>query len=73
MTALTMVCGEVARALQFVRRNGEPNRQLVLKLARERKIPSPVDMDLPVPYWRWSRAEVEAYAAGTWTPDRRAS
>lgn len=73
MDSLTLMCGEVASALGYNRRDGSPNRVLVRRLAREGKIPPPIDSTLTVGWWRWSRAEIEAYAAGEWAPTKAAS
>lgn len=69
MSPLTLTCGEVAVALGYLRTGqhaGEPNRTLVHRLARDGSIPQPIDMELSVTRWRWSRAEIEAYVAGQW-------
>lgn len=72
MTAqsLTLMCGEVAELLGYRRRDGKPNRDAIRRLAREGKIPPPIDDTLTTGWWRWSRAEVESYAAGEWKPRR---
>jgi hypothetical protein len=61
-----MSSAEVADTLGYRRRNGAPNTEVVRKLAREGRIPPPIDADLPVVYWRWSTAEVERYVRGEW-------
>lgn len=62
----TMLCGEVAEALSYFKRDGQPNREVVRKLARDGRIPPPIDDTLTVAHWRWSRTEIEAYVAGQW-------
>jgi predicted DNA-binding transcriptional regulator AlpA len=56
---LTLTSDDVATALGY-------SRVVVRRLARDGKIPPPIDPTLSVAWWRWSRAEVEAYAAGQW-------
>ena len=62
----TMSSADVAATLGYLRRNGQPNTEVVRKLARSGRIPPPIDVDLPVVWWRWSTAEVNAYVAGEW-------
>lgn len=64
--SLTLHCGQVATALGYFTKGGEPNRVVIRRLAREGRIPPPIDDTLTVAHWRWSRAEIEAYVAGTW-------
>lgn len=66
MAALTMSSAEVAETLGYFRRNGAPNTEVVRKLARDGRIPPPIDMTLPVVWWRWSTAEVDTYVEGSW-------
>lgn len=66
MEALTLMCGEVALALGYRLRDGSPNRKAIRTLAREGKIPPPIDDTLALAWWRWSRVEIESYAAGEW-------
>lgn len=66
MESLTLTTGEVAHALGYLSRDGRPNRAVVRRLARARKIPPPIDDTLALAWWRWSRAEIESYAAGQW-------
>lgn len=66
MTPLTLSAAEVADTLGYRRRNGAPNPETVRKLAREGRIPPPIDEELSVVLWRWSTAEVEAYVRGDW-------
>lgn len=66
MESLTLTTGEVARALGYFHRDGQPNRTVVRALARDGRIPPPIDMELATVLWRWSRAEIEAYVAGQW-------
>jgi hypothetical protein len=69
---LVLDTSAVAVALGYVRQRGahkgEPDRNLVRRLAREGKIPAPIDDELSPTRWRWSRAQIEAYAAGEWKP-----
>lgn len=64
--SLTVTCGQVAEALGYLTRDNRPNRPLIRRLAREGRIPPPIDMELATAHWRWSRAEIEAYATGNW-------
>lgn len=62
-----LVSGEVAVALNFLRtKDGQPDRRKVRKLAREGRIPGPVDDTLHALDWRWSRREIEQYQNGEW-------
>ena len=61
---LTLTTGEVATALGYLKRDGSPNRVLVRRLAVDGKLPPPIDRSLATVHWRWSRAEIEAYAGG---------
>lgn len=63
-----LVSGEVAVALNFLHNDGTPDRRKVRKLAREGRIPGPVDPDLHALDHRWARRDIEAYCDGTWTP-----
>lgn len=63
----TLTTGEVAEYLSLFERGGAPNRRLVRDLARNRKIPPPINEDIAVAHWSWSRAELDAYIAGQWT------
>jgi hypothetical protein len=67
--SLTLTCGQVAEALGYLTRDGRPNRPLIRKLVTENggpRIPPPIDDTLATVHWRWSRAEIEAYATGNW-------
>lgn len=56
---------EVGEALGYVRRGDRrPDRDKVRRLVREGRLPGPIDDELPVVDWRWSRRMVERYAAG---------
>lgn len=61
-----MDSAEVAATLGYRRRDGRPNTEVVRKLARDKAIPAPIDMTLPVVWWRWSTALITAYVAGEW-------
>lgn len=63
---LTLTSGEVASMIGFVKRNGEPNRPKIYAMAREGRIPGPIDPALRALDWRWARREIEAYCAGEW-------
>jgi predicted DNA-binding transcriptional regulator AlpA len=58
---LTLTSDDVATALGY-------SRVVVRRLARDGKIPPPIDSTLSVAWWRWSRAEIEAYASGHYLP-----
>lgn len=62
----TLTTGEVAEYLSLFEKDGKPHRRLVRDLARNRKIPPPINPDLSVAHWSWSRAELDAYIAGQW-------
>lgn len=64
MSALVLTVDDVAVALGYETRDGRPDRDKVRRLAREGRIPSPIDPGLPVVDWRWSRRLVEQYASG---------
>jgi hypothetical protein len=64
--ALTLTSGEVAKLLGYLTRDGDPNRRLIRKFAGEGKIPPPINDEVALAHWRWSRAEIEAYVAGEW-------
>lgn len=61
---LVLTAREVAAALGYTRRDGHPDVAKVRNLARERRLPAPIDDGLPVVDWRWSRRMIERYAAG---------
>lgn len=68
MESLALTCGQVAEFLSYRRRDGSPDRRVVRNLAREGRIPPPIDREVALGHWRWSRTEIEAFVAGKWTP-----
>lgn len=66
--ALVLTADEVAEALGYSTRAGDPDRDKVRRLARAGRIPQPIDQALPVVDWRWSRPLIERYAVGKYTP-----
>lgn len=67
-----LTAADVARALQYLSRNGQPNGGTVRALYRAGSMPGPIDPSLPVRQWRWSRAVIDAYVAGEWDPEQSA-
>jgi hypothetical protein len=63
---LTLTSGQVAEVLGYFTRDGRPDRQVVRKLVRDGRLPSPIDIEVAVVHWRWARTEIDAYVAGTW-------
>jgi hypothetical protein len=63
---LTLTCGQVAEVLNYFDRANRPDRRVIRKLAKDGAIPPPIDPELALCYWRWSRTEIESYVAGTW-------
>jgi hypothetical protein len=62
---LVLTAAEVAAELGYVHRgSGKPDAAKVRYLVREFRFPAPIDAELPVVDWRWSRRLVESYAAG---------
>lgn len=57
-----------AEAGEIVGGSSPYSGDLVRRLYREGRFPPPIDPGLPVRSWRWSRPEVERYAAGEWLP-----
>jgi hypothetical protein len=65
---LVMTAAEVAEELGYVHRvSGKPDAAKVRRLVREHRLPAPLDAELPVVDWRWSRPMIERYAAGQFT------
>jgi hypothetical protein len=68
---LTYTAAEVATTLGYFhggKRDGQPNADLVRRLARDGAIPPPINQKLGPKLCRWSRPEIEAYARGEWGP-----
>lgn len=66
MSGLAMTADQVAEELEYAHRDGTPNGDVIRHLYREGDFPAPIDPAQPVNRWRWSRARVEQYVAGTW-------
>lgn len=62
--SLVLTAAEVAVELKFFRRDGEPDKAKVVRYVRSGTLPTPIDPELPVVDWRWSRQKVERYTRG---------
>ena len=73
VSALVLTAEHVAEAMGWMSRSepASPRRDKVRAMVRQGRFPKPIDDAEPVHMWRWSRAVVEAYVDGTWTPDGR--
>jgi hypothetical protein len=67
--ALVMTAVEVAEEMSWLTSADipRPRPEKVRAMVREGRFPQPIDMTEPVHLWRWSRADVERYAAGEWS------
>jgi hypothetical protein len=68
--ALVMTASEVATEMSWLTSGDvqRPRPEKVRAMAREGRFPRPIDTNEPVRLWRWSRSDVERYAAGEWSP-----
>jgi len=64
MTPLTLDAAGVAQTLGYVSSHGQPNTRLIYRLARQGRIPGPIDNGLSSTQWRWSRRTIEIYVNG---------
>jgi hypothetical protein len=65
---LTLSADAAADLLGILHRDGRPYGAEIRTLYRSGRFPAPIDAELPVRRWRWSRRDVLAYGNGEWRP-----
>ncbi len=61
MSPLTLTADQAAELAGYLHHDGTGNGAVVRALYRAGRFPAPIDPDLKVRSWRWSRRDVERY------------